>query len=163
MEHIAEKMGNAHRMEEMAHEQPNGIVVDVSALKMKMPTVRFNPVKWGMNFLGKKMKELASYMRANFEDTTSGDRIEQLKHEEAKVLELGGVKYGAYRDDKKNVHLVCSECTRPQCTLKWDAAEKSWTCLCRNSRFSFTGKLLSGAAKENLHYQKIKGADIFKS
>lgn len=70
---------------------------------------------------------------------------------EGKIVEINGRKYGAYRDDEGELHIVDSTCTHVGCELTWNDAEKSWDCACHGSRFTYDGDILEGPATHKLH------------
>lgn len=79
---------------------------------------------------------------------------------EAKVVALDGGKYGAYRDESEELHVVDITCTHLGCELKWNAAEKTWDCPCHGSRFSYDGSVVEGPALKPLQHFGQGGNDI---
>lgn len=75
---------------------------------------------------------------------------------EGKVVEIDGIKLGAYRDDTDTMHLVHAECTHLGCIIKWNPDEKSWDCPCHGSRFTHMGKVMNGPANKDLDYHTIR-------
>jgi Rieske Fe-S protein len=55
-----------------------------------------------------------------------------------------------YRDAKGAVTAVSAKCTHMGCTVRWNAAEKTWDCPCHGSRFSATGQVVNGPAERPL-------------
>lgn len=87
----------------------------------------------------------------------SGEDGIDIKRDEAKIVELEGHKYGAYRDEEGKLHIVNTTCTHVGCELKWNDAEKSWDCPCHGSRFTYDGEILEGPATHRLnHYEEGK-------
>jgi Rieske Fe-S protein len=84
----------------------------------------------------------------------SGDDEIHMKCGEGKIIELDGKKYGAYKDAKRNMHIVDITCTHVGCELKWNDAEKSWDCPCHGSRFTYDGEILEGPATHKLNHYK---------
>lgn len=84
----------------------------------------------------------------------TGEYDIDLKNDEAKVVELDGDRYGAYKDKNGNLHLVDITCTHLGCELKWNSAEKTWDCPCHGSRFTFEGDIVEGPAVTRLNYYK---------
>jgi len=78
----------------------------------------------------------------------------ELNKGEGRIVEIDGSKYGAYKDDSNNVHIVDTTCTHLGCELKWNSAEKSWDCPCHGSRFSYEGDILEGPALRRLNHYK---------
>lgn len=77
-----------------------------------------------------------------------------LNKNEGKVVTINGRKYGAYKDNTGNIHIVDNTCTHLGCELKWNDAEKSWDCPCHGSRFSYEGDIIEGPAVHKLNYYK---------
>lgn len=78
--------------------------------------------------------------------TTKAD----IKKEEATIVRLRGIRAGVYRDETDKLHIVNTTCTHLGCEVNWNEAEKTWDCPCHGSRFSYTGEVVEGPAKENL-------------
>lgn len=83
-----------------------------------------------------------------------GENGVNIKCGEAKVVELEGKKYGAYRDNEGVLHIIDTTCTHVGCELRWNDAEKSWDCPCHGSRFTYDGQILEGPATHKLNYYK---------
>lgn len=84
-----------------------------------------------------------------------GDSNIDLKPGEGKVVRIDNDKYGAYKDEKGNLHIVDITCTHVGCELRWNDAEKSWDCPCHGSRFTYDGEILEGPATHKLnHYME---------
>jgi glycine/D-amino acid oxidase-like deaminating enzyme/nitrite reductase/ring-hydroxylating ferredoxin subunit len=81
-------------------------------------------------------------------------RLSDIKSGDAKIVQLGKEKYGAYRDTDNNLHVVSATCTHAGCTVRWNSDEKSWDCPCHGSRYSFEGKVLNGPAPMDLVYYR---------
>lgn len=81
-------------------------------------------------------------------------RLSEIKAGDAKIIQLDKEKYGAYRDENNDLHVVSATCTHAGCTIKWNADEQSWDCPCHGSRYTYEGKVLNGPAKEDLIYYK---------
>lgn len=84
----------------------------------------------------------------------TGEYDIDLNNDEAKVVELDGDRYGAYKDKDGRLHLVDITCTHLGCELKWNSAEKTWDCPCHGSRFTFEGDIVEGPAVTRLNYYK---------
>lgn len=72
---------------------------------------------------------------------------------EGRAIQVDGEKYGAFRDDSGELHVVDITCTHLGCELSWNDAERTWDCPCHGSRFSFTGQVVEGPAFNLLHNQ----------
>lgn len=87
--------------------------------------------------------------------------ISSMKPGDGTIIELDGKKYGAYRDEKDELHLVSAECTHLKCIVKWNGDEKSWDCPCHGSRFTHDGKVINGPANKNLDYHHEQNPVFF--
>ncbi len=81
-------------------------------------------------------------------------KLSSIKAGDAKIIQLGKEKYGAYRDEENDLHVVSATCTHLGCTIRWNNDEMTWDCPCHGSRFSYDGKVLNGPAVEELVYFK---------
>ncbi|MFB9974219.1 FAD-dependent oxidoreductase [Allobacillus sp. GCM10007489] len=78
------------------------------------------------------------------------NNIDELNNDEATTFRMDGGRKGAYRDSSGELHIVDTTCTHAGCEVNWNSGEKSWDCPCHGSRFSYTGEVLEGPAKEPL-------------
>lgn len=98
-------------------------------------------------------KEVIGSLLAGFKKDPAHEdavRVSTIKKGEGEVIELKGEKYGVYRDEDDELHVVSPICTHLKCTVKWNNDEKSWDCPCHGSRFTYDGKVMNGPANEDL-------------
>jgi glycine/D-amino acid oxidase-like deaminating enzyme/nitrite reductase/ring-hydroxylating ferredoxin subunit len=69
---------------------------------------------------------------------------------EARIIQQGWMKVGAYRDPAGRLHVVSPICTHLRCVVRWNTAETSWDCPCHGSRFDPDGCVLQGPAVRDL-------------
>lgn len=69
---------------------------------------------------------------------------------EARIAELDGRKWGAYRDPAGEIHAVSATCPHLGCVVSWNPDDLSWDCPCHGSRFDIHGNLLDGPAAVDL-------------
>lgn len=69
---------------------------------------------------------------------------------QAAVVQVGGKRRGAYRDEQGRVHLVSLRCPHMGCELKWNPQERSWDCPCHGSRFDYEGRLLDSPSTASI-------------
>jgi Rieske Fe-S protein len=87
-----------------------------------------------------------------------GDRVRHadpraprdLRPGQGAIVEHGGKRAAAHRDDAGALHLVSARCTHLGCLVAWNAAERSWDCPCHGSRFAPDGSVLEGPAVHRL-------------
>ncbi|WP_372633168.1 FAD-dependent oxidoreductase [Cohnella sp.] len=69
---------------------------------------------------------------------------------EGATVRVNGKRAGAYRDPKGELHVVDTTCTHMGCETNWNDGDLTWDCPCHGSRFSYTGEVIEGPAKEPL-------------
>jgi Rieske Fe-S protein len=57
-----------------------------------------------------------------------------------------GTDRTVFRDDDGEIHTVSMRCTHLGYLVRFNAAERSWDCLCHGSRFDVGGAVLEGPA-----------------
>lgn len=92
----------------------------------------------------------------DFPGNVEAHHFKDIANEEAKTIEIHGEKFGAYRDDNGELHVVCAVCTHMKCIVKWNNFEKTWDCPCHGSRFTTQGVVLEGPAYRNLIKLTVK-------
>lgn len=95
------------------------------------------------------MHEFISYMKQmpNFKTT---QELDSVKNGEGKIVDMLEEKFGVYRNENGQLHIVSAICTHMKCTLAWNSDEKSWDCPCHGSRFTYEGKVMNGPANTDL-------------
>ncbi len=123
---------------------------------------RLHIFKSGKTFIKEFFGGLIQYLKHSPKHT--GEiKLSDIHTGDAKIIQLGKEKYGAYRDEDDNLHVVAATCTHLGCTVKWNSDEKSWDCPCHGSRFNYEGQVLNGPANENLvYYMEHQGASTTK-
>ena len=110
------------------------------------------------------VKESADVVGHLIKDRLFPEKIEslvELSPGEGKVVRFEGHTIAIYKDDNNRIHALNSACTHIKCTVRWNAAEKTWDCPCHGSRFTIDGELLNGPARRNL--QQINIEQVVKS
>jgi glycine/D-amino acid oxidase-like deaminating enzyme/nitrite reductase/ring-hydroxylating ferredoxin subunit len=74
---------------------------------------------------------------------------------EGKLVRVRGRRSAVYRDEAGAVHAVSPVCTHLGCTVRWNAAERSWDCPCHGSRFDLDGAVLEGPATRPLERRQL--------
>lgn len=78
------------------------------------------------------------------------DSLKRLQPGTGKVVELGGKKVAAYRDEEGTIHALSPVCTHAACIVSWNGEEKSWDCPCHGARYNIQGEVLTGPATKAL-------------
>ena len=80
----------------------------------------------------------------------SAGPLDELGDGEGRIIESGGRKLAAYRDEVGVVHAVAPICTHLRCVVEFNDAERRWDCPCHGSRFGIDGEVLKGPARRPL-------------
>ena len=110
------------------------------------------------------VKESADVVGHFIKDRLFPEKIEalvELAPGEGKVVKFEGHTIAMYKDENNQVHALNSACTHIKCTVRWNAAEKTWDCPCHGSRFTIDGELLTGPARKDL--QQVNIEEVVKS
>ncbi|HEY7756308.1 MAG TPA: universal stress protein [Actinomycetota bacterium] len=81
---------------------------------------------------------------------TIAQSLSEIEVGEGGIVETGDHKVAVYRDERGNVTTLSAKCTHMGCTVKWNAAERTWDCPCHGSRFGPTGDVVNGPAERPL-------------
>lgn len=76
--------------------------------------------------------------------------IEQIKNDNAAIIEINGDNIGVYKDAKGKVYAVKPNCSHLGCLLSWNNLDKTWDCPCHGSRFDYMGRNIYEPAIKNL-------------
>lgn len=79
------------------------------------------------------------------------DLVDSLKPDEATITRVKGMRTGVYKDFENQLHAVDTTCKHMGCEVNWNSGERTWDCPCHGSRYSYTGEVLEGPAKEPLN------------
>jgi Rieske Fe-S protein len=73
-----------------------------------------------------------------------------VEYGEGKIIEYGGEKYAAYKDENGKIFMLNPKCTHMGCVVEWNEAEKTWDCPCHGSRYSPKGEVIHGPTVRDL-------------
>jgi glycine/D-amino acid oxidase-like deaminating enzyme/nitrite reductase/ring-hydroxylating ferredoxin subunit len=99
------------------------------------------------------LKENADYPYYLIRDRFAGAdarSVRSIKRGEGRIIEQGGSKVAAYRDQSGKITRLSATCTHMGCIVGWNGAERTWDCPCHGSRFKPTGAVISGPAETPL-------------
>lgn len=86
----------------------------------------------------------------------SAGPLDDLAPGEGAIVDVGGEKVAAFRDDDGSVHAVSPICTHVRCVVSFDPAAREWACPCHGSRFGTDGSVIRGPAKRPLEARPIR-------
>jgi Rieske Fe-S protein len=69
---------------------------------------------------------------------------------EGRILRHGLKKLACYRDAEGRLHTSSAACPHLGALVTWNAVERTWDCPAHGSRFSATGKVVTGPANSDL-------------
>jgi nitrite reductase/ring-hydroxylating ferredoxin subunit len=81
---------------------------------------------------------------------TVGRTPEDLEPGEGAIVEVGGKKVAAYRDDRGELVLLSPKCKHLGCTVGWNHRAKTWDCPCHGSRYESDGAVKNGPTRHPL-------------
>ncbi|MGZ3900679.1 MAG: FAD-dependent oxidoreductase [Bacteroidia bacterium] len=112
---------------------------------------RFKIFSAGKTFFKELTGGTLAYIKNKSEDSKPVE-IGKIMANEGKIIEVEKEKFGAYRDEHGQLHIIAAECSHMGCIIKWNNDEKTWDCPCHGSRFTHDGKVLNGPANKDLEY-----------
>ena len=83
--------------------------------------------------------------------------LTELASGEGKVVQVGGEKLAAYRDEGGTVHSVSPVCAHLGCVVSWNSAERTWDCPCHGSRYDYDGHAIQGPTVKDLEPKPLSG------
>jgi nucleotide-binding universal stress UspA family protein/nitrite reductase/ring-hydroxylating ferredoxin subunit len=81
---------------------------------------------------------------------TIAQSLSEIEPGEGGIVASGDHKVAVYRDPKGATITLSAKCTHMGCTVRWNAAERTWDCPCHGSRFAADGKVVNGPAERPL-------------
>ncbi|MEO7804978.1 MAG: FAD-dependent oxidoreductase, partial [Actinomycetota bacterium] len=88
---------------------------------------------------------------------TSAPSAIDLRPGEGALVVHNGIKMALFKDESGQLHANSPRCTHMGCSVDWNGADKTWDCPCHGSRFSYTGEVVNGPAKQALAQMTIDG------
>ncbi|AWH18434.1 FAD-dependent oxidoreductase [Stenotrophomonas sp. ZAC14D2_NAIMI4_7] len=131
-----------------------GITGTTSEIEQLLSPMRFTP-----------MRSAAGWARTNATVVRHmvGDRLGSAPPNPASelgrgcgaLLDIDGKRTAVYRDESGLLHAMSPVCPHLKCIVQWNGHERSWDCPCHGSRFSATGALLEGPARQGLKREQL--------
>ncbi len=109
---------------------------------------RVKPVAGGKQFVTGNAEVAKNLVGGYLAERPSS--YEELKPGQGAVLEIGGKKVAAFRDEAGQIHTVSAACTHMGCIVGWNETDRSWDCPCHGSRFEAGGEVIHGPAVKPL-------------
>jgi Rieske Fe-S protein len=76
--------------------------------------------------------------------------VDELAVGEGKIVQAGGTKVAAFRDEAGVVHAVSPLCGHLGCVVSWNTVERTWDCPCHGSRYDMDGRAIQGPTVKDL-------------
>lgn len=83
------------------------------------------------------------------------EKISDINKEDAKIIEIDGIKIGIYKDKKGELYAVKPVCSHLGCELSFNNLAKTWDCPCHGSRFDYMGKSIDSPSINDLESWKL--------
>jgi Rieske Fe-S protein len=110
---------------------------------------RIKPIDGFSEFV-KENADVAYHFVADRIGIKETDSLKRLQPGTGKVLDVGGKKIAAYRDEHGQIHALSPFCTHAACIVAWNSKEKSWDCPCHGARYDIEGRVLTGPGTRDL-------------
>lgn len=88
-------------------------------------------------------------------DMLTAADISTLAPGEGGIVDAGGTKVAAYRDEHGTIQAVSPRCAHMGCIVSWNTAEKTWDCPCHGSRYTVEGHAIQGPTVADLERRAI--------
>jgi glycine/D-amino acid oxidase-like deaminating enzyme/nitrite reductase/ring-hydroxylating ferredoxin subunit len=114
----------------------------------------FDPARNALeNGLWRYVRENVDYPYYKIRDRFSGTQetpLRSIRRGEGRIIDHAGKKVAASRSMDGDLVLRSATCTHMGCLVAWNDAERTWDCPCHGSRFTPTGRVISGPAESPL-------------
>lgn len=90
---------------------------------------------------------------------TSNMTLDDLGPGSGGLVDVGGQKVAAYRNEDGSVIALSPRCQHMGCTVGWNGAEQTWDCPCHGSRYAKDGEVIQGPAAKALDSVDLPAAD----
>lgn len=127
------------------------IITDLILEKKQKDVSVYDPSRSKDYFTATYIKEnsntLFEWIKSKLEPT-DGKWPEEM--DSATITKIDGKRYGIYKDNKGELHIVDITCPHMGAELNWNQVDKTWDCPCHGSRFSYDGDIVEGPATYKL-------------
>ena len=77
---------------------------------------------------------------------------EEIDEDKKVIITFDKKRYGVYKDEKNDIHIIKTKCTHLGCYLQFNKVNKVYECFCHGSMFDIDGKLINGPAIKDLKH-----------
>ncbi len=102
----------------------------------------FDPRRKSFSLIGHSIINSIGYIK--------GYVLGAIKKSNPHYIQIKGILYGVYEDDKGNTHKVRLICPHMKCPLVFNNEEKTWDCPCHGSRFDLDGNIIEGPTTKGI-------------
>ncbi len=82
--------------------------------------------------------------------------LRSIRRNTGSVVDVGGTRVAAYRNEKGKLFTLSPVCTHMGCQVHWNGTDGTWECPCHGSRFQATGEVIAGPAESPLEPLDLK-------
>jgi len=82
--------------------------------------------------------------------------LRSIRRNTGSVVDVGGTRVAAYRNEKGKLFTLSPVCTHMGCQVHWNGTDATWECPCHGSRFQATGEVIAGPAESPLEPLDLK-------
>ncbi|HDS1092763.1 FAD-dependent oxidoreductase [Stenotrophomonas maltophilia] len=126
-----------------------GIIGTTSEIEKLLSPMRFTPVRSAAGW-ARTNGTVARHMVGDRLGAAPSHSPSELSRGCGALLDVNGKRTAVYRDEHGQLHAMSALCPHLKCVVQWNGHERTWDCPCHGSRFSATGALLEGPARQGL-------------
>lgn len=126
-----------------------GIMGTTSEIEKLLSPMRFTPVRSAAGW-ARTNGTVARHMVGDRLGAAPSHSPSELSRGCGAMLDVDGKRTAVYRDEHGQLHAMSALCPHLKCVVQWNGHERTWDCPCHGSRFSATGALLEGPARQGL-------------
>ncbi|MCU1197719.1 FAD-dependent oxidoreductase [Stenotrophomonas maltophilia] len=131
-----------------------GIIGTTSEIEQLLSPMRFTPVRSAAGW-ARTNGTVARHMVGDRLATAPSHSPTELARGCGALLDVDGKRTAVYRDEGGRLHTMSALCPHLKCVVQWNGHERTWDCPCHGSRFSATGALLEGPARQGLTPEQL--------
>jgi len=132
-----------------------GIMGTTSEIEKLLSPMRFTPVRSAAGW-ARTNGTVARHMVGDRLGAAPSHSPSELSRGCGALLDVNGKRTAVYRDEHGQLHAMSALCPHLKCVVQWNGHERTWDCPCHGSRFSATGALLEGPARQGLASESLR-------